>query len=138
MNNLRVLDSKTHGYLDYLTVAVLALMPSLLDMSTTPSVICYVVAFAVLGLSLTTAYPLGVVKAVPFPTHGLIELGSGVLFALMPWIAGFADDDLYARNFFLIQGLGLVGFWAITDYRVADTETRHGTTTLGGTYRRAS
>jgi hypothetical protein len=43
------------------------------------------------AMTLLTAFPLGAVKIIPFPTHGVIEIVAAVFILLAPWLLGFRD-----------------------------------------------
>jgi hypothetical protein len=73
---------------------------------------------AILGLSLLTRYPLGAIKAIPFPVHGAIEALSGVGVAAAPWLGGFSQNKA-ARWTHIINGLVTLGVEAMTDYQAA-------------------
>lgn len=114
-----LLNPRIHGYIDYLAVALLALAPSLFGFSGVPALLCYGLAVVHLGMSLLTAYPLGVAKVIPFTVHGGIEVGVTILFVVAPWLFGF-DNHVTARNFFLGSGVSLGLVWALTNYKAAD------------------
>lgn len=116
---MRFLDPRIHAYLDYLYVVTLAAAPSLLSFAGIAATLCYVTAIAVLGLSLFTRYDLGLVKLIPFPVHGTIELIASIAFVACPWLFGFAEVEI-SRNFFVAAGALLFGVWLITDYRAAE------------------
>lgn len=113
---MKVLDAKTHGYLDYAYGVLLLLAPAMFDFSPTAATISQVFGVLHLGLSLVTRYPLGAFKVVPFPVHGGIELVAAILLVAMPWLADFAADEA-GRNFFVIAGIFVLGLWLVTDYR---------------------
>ncbi|HEX5746680.1 MAG TPA: hypothetical protein VFZ09_10565 [Archangium sp.] len=113
------LSPRIHGYGDYLIVALLALAPTLFDFSGLPAVFCYVLAVAQLGMSLLTAYPLGVAKIIPFTVHGSIELVVSFFLLLAPYMFGFSRV-VSARNFFLVSAIGLFLVWLTTNYKAAE------------------
>jgi hypothetical protein len=80
---------------------------------------------AILGLSLVTNYPLGAVKLISFPTHGVIETVAGVATAAAPWLMGFSRNDK-ARWAHVISGLATLGVVAMTDYRAQEQRGRRG------------
>lgn len=41
-------------------------------------------------LTVSTDFPLGVSKWIPFKIHGAIELVAGVLLIVAPWVFGFS------------------------------------------------
>jgi hypothetical protein len=120
-----LLSPKVHGYGDYLIVALLALAPTLFNFSGTPAVICYVLAVAQLGMSLMTAYPLGVAKLIPFPVHGSVEVVTSAFLVIAPFLFGFSRV-MSARNFFLVGGIGLFLVWLTTNYRAAERPLQGG------------
>jgi hypothetical protein len=115
---MKFLDPRVHGYLDYAAVLGVALAPWLFGFGGTPALLCYVVAAMQLGMSLLTAYPLGIAKVIPFPVHGGVELAVGIFLVIAPWLFGF-DGINAARNFFIAAGLGLGLVYLATDYRAA-------------------
>ncbi|MBA2480311.1 MAG: hypothetical protein H0V44_06595 [Planctomycetes bacterium] len=110
---------RTHGAIDYAVVALLLLAPHLFAFGGTPALICYIVGVAQLGMSLITAYPLGMLKMIPFPAHGQLETIAAVALIGMPWFAGFSVDSK-ACWFFVLTGISLLAVVAVTDYRSVD------------------
>jgi hypothetical protein len=115
---MKFLDPRVHGYLDYAAVLLLALAPWLFGFGGAAATLCYVVAAAQLGMSLLTAYPLGIAKVIPFPIHGGVELVVAIGLVVAPWLFGF-DEVNAARNFFIAAGIGLGFVYLVTDYRAA-------------------
>ena len=117
---MRFLSPKVHGFVDYALVLLLALAPSLFGFATTSAAtLCYVLAAAQLGMSLCTAYPLGIARIVPFPIHGYIEAATAVFLVFSPWLLGFSDVPA-ARNFFLVSAIALAGVFMVTNYQAAE------------------
>ena len=115
---MKFLDPRVHGYLDYAAVLLLALAPWLFGFGGTPAVLCYVLAASQLGMSLLTAYPLGIAKVIPFTVHGGVELAVAIFLVVAPWLFGFDGVDA-ARNFFIAAGIGLGFVYLTTNYRAA-------------------
>jgi hypothetical protein len=113
---MKFINPKVHAYLDYAYVLALAAAPTLFNFVGTAATLSYALAVTVLLLALFTRYPLGVVKAIPFPIHGMIELVASLVVIGSPWLLGFSEIDV-ARNFFLAAGILLFGVWAFTDYK---------------------
>ena len=113
---VKILTPRLHGFLDYGLVLAFYLAPSLFDFPPTASVFAYSVGTAQLIASLLTAYPLGVLKLIPFPIHGILEslIALGVIAS--PWLFGFATETS-ARNFYVGAGVALLVVVAITDYK---------------------
>lgn len=119
----KVLDAKTHGILDYALAGLFLLMPSIFGFSETAATVSYVIGVLYIIASLLTKYPLGAMKLIPFPVHGVLESIMAASWIFFPWIFGFAADDA-ARNFFIIAGVGLLLVAFLTDYRSTYAEHR--------------
>ena len=113
----KALNPKVHGILDYGLALLFLLAPSLFGFSETAATVSYIIGVVYIGTSLLTRYPLGAIKVIPFPTHGILESIMAFAWILFPWVLGFASD-VAARNFFVVAGA------ALTDYTGAYTEQR--------------
>jgi hypothetical protein len=122
---MKILDPRPHGYIDYLAVVLLALAPWLFGFGGVAATLCYVLAVLQLGMSLVTAYPLGVVKLLPFTIHGGVELATSIFLIVAPWLFRFSGFNA-ARNFFIVAGLGLLLVFALTNYKAAEREQARG------------
>ncbi len=128
---MKILEPKTHAVLDYGLAALFLLAPTLFDFSGTAATLSYMSGVVYVAASLLTKYPLGLIRLIPFPVHGVLESIMAAGWIVAPWLAGFADVPA-ARNFFVIAGLALLGVVSITDYRSTPsrlgghaTERRH-------------
>ncbi len=121
----KFLTPTAHGVVDYLIVLAFLVAPSVFDFSDNAAMISYVVAAAHLSYSLITRYPLGIVKAIPFPIHGTIEIVAGLSLFLMPWLFGFSQEDS-ARNWFLGSGGAVVVIWLVTNYKAVPEDSHYG------------
>lgn len=117
---MKLLTPKNHGYLDFVVVLTFALAPALLNLSPTPARISYVLAVVHLLLTLFTAFPMGIVKLVPFTIHGGVEFIVSFTLVALPFLFGFADEPV-ARNFYIAFGFVVFLVWLVTDYKAADT-----------------
>ena len=118
---MKRLQPLPHAVLDYVWAAQMIGAPWLLGFqknkqATRCAVNC---GAAIVGLSLLTRYPLGVIKAIPFPAHGVIETLAGVATAAAPWLFGFANNSR-AKWTHVASGLATLGVVAVTDYRAAE------------------
>ncbi len=111
---MKVLSPMLHGYIDFLTVVIFAVAPTVFGFDGLPAYIAYALAVIHLVLTLTTAFPKGVVGVVPFAVHGLIEIVVAIVLVILPFVFGWTDAP---RNFFI--GIGIVIFlvWLLSDYR---------------------
>lgn len=70
---MKIITPRVHGYLDYVTVVVFLLTPTLLGLTGIPAMLAYALAGIHLAMTLVTDFPLGVVKLIPFTIHGWID-----------------------------------------------------------------
>ncbi len=118
---MKVLTPRVHGVLDYLMVLVFVAAPTVLGLSGLPATIAYTLAGVHLLLTLATDFPPGVLRIIPFPMHGMIEIVVSALLVALPWVAGFADETA-ARNFYLAVGVVIFIVWLLTDFRSLPAE----------------
>ncbi|HEY1731641.1 MAG TPA: hypothetical protein VGG15_07820 [Terriglobales bacterium] len=112
---VRVIDQKTHAILDYATTAYFAgLAAYFWGKNRRAAAVAIINAAEVLGLSLFTDYPGGVVKAIPFETHGKIDLVQAASAAALPWLMGFGHKPQALP--FHLQALNEVGVVDLTDW----------------------
>jgi hypothetical protein len=112
----KVINPTVHGALDYALALAFIVAPRLADFSLPATRIATIIGVVYLAASLLTRYPLGAVRMIPFPLHGVIESVLAASWIVMPWLFGFADDAM-ARNFFVAAGIGLLAVAALTDYQ---------------------
>ncbi len=111
---MKILSPIIHGYLDFLTVIIFAVAPTVFGFDGLPAYISYALAAVHLLLTLVTNFPKGVIQLVPFSVHGAIEIVVAFTLIILPFILGFMPT---ARNFFV--GIGVVIFvvWLISNYK---------------------
>lgn len=114
---MNILSARLHGYLDVATVVVFLLAPFLFGLGGYVAAVSWGLAAVHLLMTLLTRFPLGVVKVIPFPVHGLVEVAVGLVLVLaMPRILG-AGPGSPARTFFVGAGVVILAVWALTRYR---------------------
>ncbi|MFN2643352.1 MAG: hypothetical protein ABR570_00010 [Burkholderiales bacterium] len=121
-----------HGILDYGLAVVFLIAPLAFGFeSEAARSLSRAIGVLYIVASFVTRYPLGGLKLIPFPVHGVLETIAALSWIAMPFLFGFADDAA-ARNFFIIAAVALLGVVTITDYRGAErfgaTERRTGET----------
>ena len=89
---MRVIPTKVHGALDYVTAPALVAAPELLRLdgakgSTVPP---RASGAAAAVYSALTDYELGVKRAIPMRVHVLLDAVGGTVVALTPWLSGSA------------------------------------------------
>ncbi|MDB5234599.1 MAG: hypothetical protein JWR44_1592 [Hymenobacter sp.] len=125
---MKAISPTVHGIVDYATCAFFALAPSLFDLHGAYATVCYVLAGGYLVISLLTNMPLGAMRLIPFPVHGKLELVSGLVLLVSPWLFGFADDNATARNLFVGAGLLFLVVYFLTDWHAQTQDAHQGRT----------
>ena len=113
---MKVISPRIHGYLDFLTVVIFLLAPTLLGLSQLSAILAYGLAVVHLIVTLASDFPFGIVKLIPFTVHGWIEHMVGPLLIAIPFILNFSDEDL-ARNFYIAMGIIIIIVGVLTDYQ---------------------
>jgi len=114
---MNLLDARLHGFLDLVTVAVFLLAPFFFGLGGYVAVVAWGLAVIHLLMTLFTRFPLGIVKVIPFSTHGVVEVVVGVVLVLaMPRLLG-ASLGSPARTFFIGAGVAILVVWVLTSYR---------------------
>src|SRR3954471_17513322 len=104
---LKVLNPTIHGALDYALALAFIFAPGVLGFPHAAAVLSQIIGVIYLGASLLTRYPLGALRVIPFPVHGVIESLMALAWIVMPWVFGFANH-VAARTFFVVAGIGLL------------------------------
>ena len=112
---MSLISARVHGILDYVTVAGFLVAPTVLGFTDRPAALCYALAAVHLLMTLATAFPLGIVKAVSFRLHGGVELAVSIALVVLPWILGFGGFHA-ARYFFYGAAAVIFLVWLLTGY----------------------
>lgn len=91
---MRFIPTRIHGFLDYGAGAFLIAAPRLLGFRSGGAKAWVPIALGAgaIGYSLITDYELGVIPALPMPTHLALDISSGIVLAASPWLLGFARE----------------------------------------------
>ncbi len=101
-----------HGLIaDYPYVALVGTAPETVGFTDekTAATLCRVMSGGVLLSALLTRAEWGLVRAIPFKTHLVLDVASGILAVGAPYLFGFSGNKR-ARNVFL--AMGAAGFAA--------------------------
>ncbi|TDO73152.1 SPW repeat-containing protein [Flavobacterium chryseum] len=111
---MKPIDTKTHGYIDYIMGIILIAVPFLLKLNveSTPSIVLFVLGAGALVYSILTQYELGLVKLIPMNIHLMLDIASGIFLAASPWLLGFSEV-VYLPH--LILGLLEIGVAVMTN-----------------------
>jgi hypothetical protein len=90
---MRIIPTRVHGVIDYLTGALLVAAPWLLGFADGSAAqwVPIILGAMVLMQSLVTDYELGVARLLPMPAHLILDALNGVVLAASPWLFGFAE-----------------------------------------------
>jgi hypothetical protein len=107
---MRVISTRTHGAIDYVTGTGLLAAPALLGIPDEPAAARALRAagLAATAYSLLTDYEFGLVRVIPMPAHLAMDAASGVLIAASPWFFGFAGRGPRYRRPHVVIGLAEV------------------------------
>ena len=112
---MKPLTARLHGYLDYLTVLIFLIAPSVLGFGGLPAKLAWLLAGVHLAMTLVTRFPLGVFRRLAFTLHGWVERIVGpalIAVAFLPDI--FSVKPAFA--FFAGMGLVIIAVGWLTDY----------------------
>ena len=118
---MRFIPTRAHGFLDYLMGALLIVAPWLFGFAAggAETWVPVVLGVGALLYSLLTDYELGAAKVLSMSAHLWLDVLSGSLLAVSPWLFGFSDFVFWPH---LILGLLEVAA-AITTRRVPSYKT---------------
>lgn len=89
-----MIQSRTHGIIDYLTGVLLLASPWLFNFSVdtlATTTIC-VMGVIIVVYSLITRYELSIARIIPFRVHLLLDVLSAFLLITAPWIYGYIEN----------------------------------------------
>ncbi|MCJ8518078.1 putative phage tail protein [Pseudorhizobium tarimense] len=88
-----MIDTKTHGIIDYVTGALLIIAPYLFGFANggVQQWLPQLLGAMIIVMSLITKYELSAAKVIPLKAHLSVDVLGGVLLAASPWLFGFAD-----------------------------------------------
>jgi hypothetical protein len=112
---MKILSPRAHGYIDFLVVIGFVGGPAVFELEGLPVKIAHCLALVHLLLTSLTNFPMGLIKLIPFPLHGLLEFAVAIVLFALPWVAGFSGDES-ARYFYVGAGACVLLAFLITDY----------------------
>jgi len=90
---MKIIGTKAHGYLDYIVAILLIAAPWIFGFYKGGAESWVPIGLGVMTIiySLFTKYELGVSHRLNMSTHLTLDVISGFLLALSPWLLGFSD-----------------------------------------------
>ncbi|HKK46028.1 MAG TPA: hypothetical protein VJ964_10935 [Balneolaceae bacterium] len=111
-----MISSKVHGNLDYITALFFLAAPSLFSLSQAGTILAYTLAIVHFLMTIFTGFSMGLVKLIPFSFHGYVELVTGLILIVVPWILA----DFFSKTdelLFTICGVVILAVWFLSDYQ---------------------
>src|SRR4051812_37370296 len=117
-----LISTKTHAALDYVLGPTLVAVPTLLrlDESSPAAVAPRAVGLTAIVANVFTDHELALAPAIPMKAHLMLDAGSGVALAAVPWLTGEARRGVR----YWLPHL-LVGAKEVTLALVTEREPRH-------------
>jgi hypothetical protein len=117
---MKIISSEVHAALDYLTVAIFALAPTVIGLTGASAIISYVLAVVHLSMTLVTDMPFSLIKIVPIKLHAFVELMVGLVLV----IGGLLLElPMPARTFFITMGVIIFAVWLLSSYSHSPGQT---------------
>ena len=110
---MKIISSEAHAAIDYLTVVIFALAPTVIGLTGPSAVISYVLAVVHLSMTLATDMPFSPVKIVPIKLHALVEFMVGLVLVTGGFLLALPTP---ARTFFVAMGVIIFAVWLLSDY----------------------
>ena len=91
---MKIISTKLHSKLDYLTGILFIAMPWILNFNEVLPATWTLIAVGSMAIlmSLFTDYEGGMIRSIPMAVHLNVDVVTGLLLAASPWILGFADQ----------------------------------------------
>jgi len=115
---MKLISHTIHGMIDYATVLLFALAPSVLGLTGAAALISYALAIIHLSMTVLTDMPLGIVKIIPIKLHALVEMAVGPVLV----VGALVLPKLFAggQGFFVAAGVVIFAVWLLSNYGRAD------------------
>lgn len=90
---MKIISTRTHGYLDYIVGVLLIAAPWVFDFARNGAEtwVPVILGIGTILYSLLTDYELGAFHLIPMRTHIKLDIAGGFLLAVSPWLFGFAE-----------------------------------------------
>ena len=119
---MKFISPRIHGIIDFLVVLFLIGSPMFFGLNGFVAIFTYALAIVHLILTLLTDFSSGVLKIIPFPLHGVIELIVGIALIILA-LTVFKDTGT-GKIFYICFGAAVLLTWLFTDYKGATGSKR--------------
>jgi hypothetical protein len=113
---MKIISDEVHAALDYVTVVIFALAPTVIGLAGAAALISYVLAVVHLAMTLVTDMPFSLAKKVPIKLHALVEVIVGPVLVIGGFLFAFS---MPARIFFVAMGVIIFAVWLLSSYGLA-------------------
>ncbi|WP_043527796.1 SPW repeat domain-containing protein [Litchfieldella xinjiangensis] len=116
---MRFISTRVHGLVDYPMGLLLIAAPFLFGFATGGAAqwVPIILGVIMVASAVMTKYELGLMHLIPMPIHLTMDLVSGILLLVSPWLFGFADT-VYLPH--VILGLLEIGASLTTEKQPRD------------------
>ena len=111
---MKKISPTMHGYIDYVTVVLFLISPTLIGMTGKAMAIAYALAGIHCVMTVFTDFPLGLARLLPFSIHGWIERMVGPVLIVLPFGLSF---DAQASVFYIAMGITIVLVGLFSNYQ---------------------
>ena len=112
---MKFISPKIHGVIDYLIVIFLLASPSYFGFTGLLATFTYALGVVHLLLTVLTNSPLGLIKIIPLPIHGTVELLVGIVLIVLAYTLFKNQPD--GKLFYVIFGTVVLLTWLVTNYK---------------------
>ena len=113
---MKIISSKVHGIIDYMTVIFLLCSPTLFKMEGTLCTFTYALAGIHFALTALTNFEPGLIKVIPFRIHGLIELIVSVALICLAYYFN-SQDNQFGFYYYMLLAIAILLVFLLTDFR---------------------
>ena len=117
MSLVRFLPAWFHATADYAVGTLLVIVAVAAGGSDKAVAAGIVVGVVVLAVSMLTAYPLGLVKVLPFTIHSAGDYLAAALLIGSPFALRFNSSDSGLSAFYVAAGVAVLGVSLVTNYQ---------------------
>ena len=115
MSVVRLLPAWFHAIADYAVAISLIVVAAIAGGTGTAVGAGVVIGAVVLAVSMLTAYPLGVIKVLPFTVHSAGDYLAAALLVGAPFALNFRSSDAGLAAFYIVAGVAVLAVSLITN-----------------------
>ena len=119
---MKFISNKMHTIIGLVVGVLLLIAPYLFGFSDNApaAMVPWIIGLFIILNELITTSPIALVKLVPMKIHVMVDVLTGLVLAVSPWLFGFADATPNAWVPHVIVGILVVGYALMTDTATAE------------------